>query len=243
MIENLDDYLIGVSFGVRFRANFSIEDQLGTIADNILYSPDSYFDSHIFPKALTQPGAKILLNDKTQDYINIDNSNFILEINFGDTFSFKKDNLPEIIINFEKQIIKGLLKEFSIKQIRRVGFVKRYIFGIETLANSFIDKTVGETLGGVNDINLNFSKKIPLQEALVKKDLLDYDNAIFNVIKRADRNEIFMSIDYQTYYDPFLPSTGMIDFKSFIIRANLFNSNKYLTWLNNNYMELTDGKE
>ena len=243
MIENLDDYLIGVSLGIRFRANFSIEDQLGTIADTILYSPDSYFDSEIFPKVITQPGAKILINDITQDYINIDNSNFILEINFGDKFSFRKDDISEIIFNFEKQIIKGLLKELSIKQIRRIGFVKRYVFGIETLANSFVDKTVGETLGGVNDINLNFSKKIPLQEALIKKDVLDYDNAIFNVIKRADRNEIFMSIDYQAYYDPFLPSTGMIDFKSFIDRADIFNSKKYLTWLNNNYMELTDGKE
>jgi hypothetical protein len=35
MIEKIDQYLIGLAIGIRFRANFSIEDQFGKIVDTI----------------------------------------------------------------------------------------------------------------------------------------------------------------------------------------------------------------
>jgi hypothetical protein len=37
MIENLEDYLSGIVFGIRFRPYFSIEDKFGEITDKILY--------------------------------------------------------------------------------------------------------------------------------------------------------------------------------------------------------------
>ena len=36
MLDTLDNYLVGIALGIRFRANFSIEDQLGKITDTIL---------------------------------------------------------------------------------------------------------------------------------------------------------------------------------------------------------------
>jgi hypothetical protein len=238
MIENLDNYLIGIALGIRFRANFSIEDQLGNIVDTILYSKDSFFNPAVFPKAVPIAlGAKQLVNEATQDNLTINNSNFLLEINFGDDLKFSSKQLDEIIEKFDTQIVKGILKQFSIKKIIRVGYVRRYLFQIETLAASFIGKTIGDSFGGINDINLSFSKKIPVSESLVKKDVLDFDNAIFNVIKKANLDEIFMSIDYQSFYDPFLPSSSMIGFKSFIDTATNFNNKQYLPWLNRNYLE------
>jgi len=242
MIENLESYLIGIAIGIRFRANFVIEDQLGKIADIILYSKDAFFNPHVFPKATTSAGAKELFNEQTQDYLHIDNSNVILEVNFSNDGVFNKGDLNDILENFDNQITKGVLREYSITQIRRIGFVRRHIFEIESLTKSFITKTIGNTPGGVNDINLRFSKRLPIAIALVKKDVLDYDNAIFNIIKKANLNEIFMSIDYQSFFDPFLPSSTMIDFPSFLQRANGFNSNQLLTWLNSYYMELEDAK-
>jgi len=240
MINDLEKYLIGIALGIRFRANFSIEDQLGKITDTILYSKDSFFGPTIFPKVSAGIVKKLLFNELTQDTLRIDNSNIILEIYFGDDLSFGKGDLSEILNGFEKQIVQGILKEFSIKEIIRIGYIKRYLFQINKLANSFVNKTIGDTLQGINDINLNFSKKILLTEALAKKDINDYDNAIFNVIKRSDVDEIFMSVDYQSFFDPFLPSSMNIEFKSFIDRANGFNQNKYLPWLNNNYVEVKD---
>jgi len=242
MIGNIEDYLIGIAIGIRFRTNFVVEDQLGKIADTILYSKDAFFNPRVFPKATTSAATKELYNEQTQDYLHIDTSNVILEVNFGNGETFGRGDVDGILENFDKQITKGVLKEYAITQIARIGYVRRYIFEIASLAESFIAKTIGNSLGGVNDMNLRFSKRLPLAIAVVKKDVLDHDNAIFNIIKKAELNEIFMSLDYQSLFDPFLPHSTMIDFPSFIQRANTFNSHQFATWLRTYDLELEDAK-
>lgn len=240
MIENLRDYLIGFATGIRFRANFSIEDQFGKIADTILYANKSFFNSQIFPKATTSAEKKVLFNEQTDDRLLIDNSNIILDINFGDEYNFSKEELDTILNNFNTQIIEGVMREFSIKEIARIGYIRRYLFPIKELANSFVNQTVGSTLGGVNDINLKFSKRLPCLNAIAKKEVNDYDNVIFTIIKKANLEEIFMAIDYQSFFDPFLPGSGHIKFSPFISKAVEFNSNDFQKWLNENYMEKAD---
>ncbi|HBD94208.1 MAG TPA: hypothetical protein DC057_08555 [Spirochaetia bacterium] len=243
MIEKTNDFLIGIAIGVRFRANFSIEDQLGKIVDTILYSKNSSFSPVIFPKVRNTIGSKILFNEITEDKIHIDNSNIILEINLHSNNIFKKDNINDIISSFEVEIINKIMNEFKIKEIIRVGFIKRYIYQVNTLASSFVQKTIGNTIDGINDINLSFSKKIVTPEGLIKKDVNDYDNVIFNIIKKADLDEIFMAIDYQRYFNPFLPIASEIKFASFIQAANSFNETKYPEWINKNYTEAIDVKQ
>lgn len=235
MIDKLENSLTGIAVGIRFRANFSIEDQIGRIVDDILYSDDAYFSPKVFPMAKSGVGKKILCNESTDDSLMIDNSNIILEIQYDGQFT-PTDN-SEILGHFNSDIIQGIMRKFSICEIIRIGYIKRYVFKMEDLAKKFVDKTIGKTLGGINDINLSFSKKLPLEEALVKREVNDYDNAIFNVIKKANLNEIFMSIDYQRYYDPFLRSSSEIEFNSFIKQADTFNQNIYLPWLKSNYIE------
>jgi len=236
MIDKLDDYLIGCAIGIRYRANFSIEDQLGKIADQILYSRKSLFNPNVFPNVLTNVNEKVLINKETQDHLVINNSNIVLEINFGELFNI--DDLNEIVSKFNEEIVDGILKEFKVTEFNRVGFIRRYLFQIDKLANTFIEKTIGATLEGINDINLRFSKKIPEMQAYIKKDINDYYNAIFNIIKRADKQELFMSIDFQKYFDPFLSTATQIEFNDFFDKATAFNNKTYLSWLNKNYGEL-----
>ena len=237
MINNLNDYIIGLASGVRFRANFSIEDQLGKITDKILYSKNSFFDPNIFPKVSGGIGQKILYNPLTNDQLRIDNSNFVLEIQFGFEEGFKKTDYNKILENFNEDIIRGVMCTFNIQQIVRVGIINRYLFPLNDLAQSFVEKTIGKTLEGVNDINLSFSKKMPVPEALVKRDVNDWSNAIFNIIKKADTDEIFMSVDYQLYYIPFLEKANQINFQPFTDESLHFIQNRYLPWLNTNYVE------
>lgn len=236
MAINLNESLISIALGIRFRANFSIEDQLGQIIDQILYSSDSYFNPKVFPLVKSVVGQKVLSNEKTGDQLTIDNSNIILEAIFGDTFSISEHK--QILEHFENDIIKKVMKKFAIKEMVRIGYIKRYIFNVENLATRFVDKTIGGTLEGINDIRLSFSKKLPVAEALVKKDVNDYENAIFTIIKKSNLSEIFMSVDYQRYFDPFLPTATDIPFEQFIEQAELFNNNKYLPWLQSNYLEV-----
>jgi len=237
MVEKLKDYLIGIAIGIRYRANFSIEDQLGKIVDQILYSKNSYFNPKVFPEVYNNINEKVLINKSTNDHLVINNSNMILELNFGD--KFKIEDYDEIIHNFENDVIDGIMKNYKVTEINRVGLINRYLFQVEKLADSFINKTIGSTLEGINDINLRFSKKVPIQESYVKKDINDYINVIFNVIKKSDKKELFMSTDYQQYFDPFLTSTQQIQFKDFVSNAESFNSKNYLNWLNKNYGELS----
>ena len=239
MIENLDKFIAGIALGVRFRANFSIEDQLGQIIDKILYSKNSFFNPSVFPLVKSDVGRRMLINEETNDVLRIDNSNIILEIQTDAKFKVK--DIPKILKHFDTEIIKGIMKSFAIKEIVRVGYIRRYLFEMQDLAKTFVDKTIGGTLGGVNDINLSFSKKIPVAEAIAKRDVNDYNNAIFNIVKKADLNEIFMSVDFQSFYDPFLTASTDIPFKSFIETAESFNKKNYLPWLNSNYIEGNNG--
>ena len=234
MIKDIDKHLIGIAIGIRYRANFSIEDQLGKIVDQILYNKNSTFDSSVFPLVQNNVSDKTLFNDKTGDSLIINNSNLILEINFGGTF--EKTDYGKIINSFNKEMIEGVLKNYKVTEINRAGIIKRYLFQVEDLAKSFINKTIGNTIDGINDINLRFSKKIPVPDSLIQKEVYDYHNAIFNIIKRADRNEIFMAVDYQKCFEPFLSNATQIEFIDFSKIVDKFNSGNYVEWINKNYL-------
>ncbi len=240
MIEKLDDYLVGITLGIRFRANFSIEDQLGRITDTILYSKDSFFNPNVFPLVRSGGNKQTLLNNSTQDYLLIDNSNIIIDLNLSNDLKFSANNLPLIFENFNKQIIKGIFRDFSIQEIRRIGYIRNYIIPVKEFADTFVNRTIGGNIDGVNDINLSFSKKIPIMGSLVKKGVSDYDNAIFNIIKLSNKDEIFISLDYQSFFDPFLPDSSVMEFSPFLEKALYFNNNALINWLNRNYMEAKD---
>lgn len=236
MIQNLNEYLIGIVIGIKYRVNFSLEDQFGKIVDQILYTPDAFFNPKVFPLVYNSVNEKILVNEQTNNKLTINNSNVVLEIFFDENYSI--DNISEIYAAFNDEIIEGVLKKYKVTEINRVGIVHRYLFKIEELADEFVDKTIGSTLEGINDINLRFSKKYTSVDGLVKKEVNDYYSAIFNVAKRADKNELLMSIDYQKYFDPFLTSSSEIEFMDFVKRTNTYNSKTYLSWLNKYYGKL-----
>lgn len=235
MIEKIDNYLIGICIGVRFRANFKIEDSLGEIVDKILYGKNSIFSKKVFPIVQNNADGKLLFNSMNNDKLTINNSNIVLDLFFDG--SFEISDYDKIIEEFNDSIIEGILKQYKITEIVRIGIIKRYLFTVGGMADKFLSKTIGGTIDGVNDINLRFSKKFPAQEAMVKKKIYDHRNAIFNIIKQADKDELFMSIDYQKLFEPFLSSSIEMKFEDFIRSANGFTNKKYLTWINDNYLK------
>lgn len=231
MISNLNDCLDSIVIGIRYRANFSITDNFGSILDEILYSKGTFFNHNFFPLVIhSKVDEKVLFNEDNKNSLTINSSNMIIELHDTD-----KINLKEIVESFKSQIVLGIMKKYKITQINRIGFINRYIFKVPTLANNFIEKTIGETLEGIKDINLQFSRKYTISEALVKKDINDHYNAIYNVIKRADKDELIISVDFQRFYEPVLESTSLIKYDQFIDKVYIYNSEDFLSWLNNNY--------
>jgi hypothetical protein len=243
MIKNLDDYLVGIALGIRFRQNYSIEDKFGIISDMILYSDGSFFGPNIFPRRQKfQPEKLILFNESTDDKLIFDHENIILEINFVEESQISKDNLNEILNSFDEQFIKGVLKELSISKIVRIGYIRKYLFRDEELIKSFLKRTPGERISNIRDISLRFSKRIGTVESLVNKN--NYDNVIYTITKNAEQdNELNIAIDYQTFYEPNLSTSSQIKFNKFVGDINYYNSKIFLSWLNDYFEESSDEVE
>jgi len=244
MIDNVKKYLVGVIIGIRFGPSFSIRDDFGSITDKILYRKDSFFNEKMFPIILTNPAEIRLQGEGTGDNLIVNSTDVILTCNLDNpdvsldsklSPKIKLDTLAELNKNFEKEIIQGIMKEFKFSRISRIGYIHRYIFNIAELSKKFTKKTIGDTIGGISDINLRFSKKYPTPQAMAKKGVNDYHSVIFNVIKKADENEIFISIDYQAYYDPALESVKDMKFSDFLASMERYNSDTFLQWLNKHY--------
>jgi hypothetical protein len=152
MIDKIEQHSRKVAIGKRERANFSIEEQIGSITDKILYSKNTSVNEHTNPWTQNQVNAKMLINNKTGDKLTVNNSNIVLELNFGN--SFKKKQLPKIDENCNEQIVDGILKTYKITQITRIGIVTRYLFNEPDLSKSFIKKTIGGSFDGINDIDI-----------------------------------------------------------------------------------------
>ena len=135
---------------------------------------------------------------------------------------FQKERILSIFNAFEEQIIKGILKDFSIKEFIRIGYIRRYIFDIADFADTFVNRTIGDTLEGINDINLNFSKRIPLLKSITKDEVNDYDNVIF----RHSKEQIDKKSSWQWIIKVFL-----IPFFQHIHLSNLDHLSKKLMLL------------
>lgn len=235
---DLKGALISIAIGIRFRANFSIEDKLGNIVDEILFSKDAFFNPGYFPMIHSGINEKTLANKDTGNTLTINSSNIVLEVNLE---SENRDSeLSGIQESFKREIVAGIMKKNKITQINRIGYINRYLFSSEKLATNFLDKSIGNTISGINDINLRFSKKLMVEESLVKQDINDYHNAIYNIVKKSDKNELFVSIDFQRYYDPFLGDSSLIEYDNFLQKVEGYNSKDFLEWLNNNYGDKTN---
>lgn len=233
-ITDISEYLTSFVIGIRFRPNFSIEDKLGNILDRILYDKKTYFTPAIFPKVNNDVNRKTLFNPDTGDSLSIDPQNIILD------FSLQENSDKEIIDTlsdaFNLQIINGILKDFSITQINRIGYIKRYLINKPDIAKNFVNQAIGTTMEGVNDINLKFSKKIIDASAIAKKDINDYSNAIYNIVKRSDDNDnLFVTLDYQKYFLPYLDKSTQAEFEQFRKSAELYNKKNLVEWINKHF--------
>lgn len=237
MINNLNENLSGMAIGIRFRPNFLIEDKFGELIDNILYPKNSFFNPTAFPEVETTHGTKTLFNQKTEDKITIAAENIILEINFTEESEYKKDQIDVIINNFNTQILRGVLEKFKIESIIRIGIVRKLKVADEELREKFIEKVVGKKANGIKEASLRFSKALAIGKSILNKDINDYDNVIYIAALKKDANELLLNLDYQRYFIPFLSTIGQIDYKDFIAKAEKYGSEKFVSWINNSFIE------
>lgn len=242
MTLDINKYLVGIVIGLRFAPNFTIRDNFGKLSDMILYRKDSFFNPTMFSILASVVEQTALSNEKTGDTLIINASNVVLTLNIKNTMvtideklepNIKFEDLPKIYDRFEKDIIFGTIKTFSVNRIQRIGLANRYLFNSKELADSFCNKTIGNTMDGINEISLRFSKKYPTVKALATKEINDYHNVIYNIGKKANKDELYIALDYQEYYSPALETLDDLKYSDFISSAYKYNQETFPKWLSN----------
>jgi hypothetical protein len=229
MINDLNKYVVSSLIGIRFQANFGFSENSGALFDEILYSKNSYFNPKFFPQVNTGVKDRTLYNDSTRNRLRVDTSNIVFEL-FDNSFDVLQENLDY----FKKDLIEDYFVEYGLTRIQRIGLIYRYIIPHKELAKSLIDRTIGKQIENIEDISLKFSKK-KFSNSILNKGEGDYQNVIYNINKEVGNDEIYLSIDFQNYYNPLLKETSQINFDKFLEVVNRYNRVNVKDWLNNSF--------
>jgi hypothetical protein len=230
-MDELKKYLSGIAIGVKYRNNFSIEDHVGSIVDELLYKKSSLFNSINFPYTSGFSfSQKTLHNPQTGDSLTLNKSNIILNINFSE--KIPKEKSEELIEEYFKTITERIYKIVDIHDVHLLGIVHKYIITDEDNTSALYKNFKNIAFDEATSIAVSFTKKNILPESKTKKGYDDYENVICIIEMAQERkNDYSFQVDYQHIYSPYLDSIIDIDYKKFIEKVNNYNNNTINEWI------------
>lgn len=223
--------LSGLSIGMRFRSNYGLDDKIGEILDNILFSKKTYFNPDVFPYTSKGPGDNKLYNLETKDYLQITSNDIILDINFSEYNGFAKDQMNEIISEYESSILKSIKDIYAVKDIFRLGIIKKHLFNNDQFNKKVFTSNMIDDVSGVDEYSISFQKRMPKIESLTNKEINDYRNAIFNAKKKPGSDGLIVTIDYQNYFDPTITDISDLEYRTFISDADKYYNSSFKNWV------------
>ncbi len=203
-------------FGIRVSKSFYLEDKLGAIVDELLYTKDSAFGPSMFPTVQEGNGAKILYNEKSGDKLTLTHSDFIFEYTIQKDFDLEFKKYLEAYKNL---ITKQVFKNFDVHNVARFGFIiKAELEKNDSITNSVYEIIKQNHNGFTPDsyslrFNVKEKKPIKIKEVVTQ----DFDNTIVTYDKPNEDSPLMFSVDYQKYYRPELNSISesTISFEDF----------------------------
>ncbi|MFC1645176.1 hypothetical protein ACFL08_04070 [Patescibacteria group bacterium] len=224
----MDKIVKNITIGIRHKRTFKIRDHFGKFIDRILHASDSPFSTTYFPFLDEKTSNSFTLHNKDNEYFQINADDFVVSLK--STNNFQKDilHIKDTVLPFIK---KRLFNITEISDISRIGI----IFSLEITSKNELNKLISfftnSNIKSTNDFDMRFSQKIPVSESLVKKNINDYINIIYSLVK--DKNKLFINIDYQRYFEPELRDINDFDLNGFIESATATLNNSYNNWLKN----------
>lgn len=216
ILTNIKNNIYSIAIGLRFNPTFAIGDNLGKIADKILYSKKSNFDPNFFP-LIDSNINEIILRDKDMSRsLVISTTDIVLQV-------MKKDgeelNVKLLEEEYKRQIFDSVLKSYQVRDIQRIGYLSKYKIPDKAIAESFCKKCGYNT----NNISVRFQKNYPMPEAMQKKEVKDYCTNIYTITKAPNSDELKINSDYQIYFTPFLETHEDVPYGIFLNEKNRFN--------------------
>lgn len=189
----------GFAFGIRTVRSFSVEDKLGAIVDQILYSDSSEFNEKMFPEVRDNHNTKLLYDPFKQNKFTITPQDFIFEYNVENNFQSEFD---KYLKNFNHLVINKVFEQFKIKNISRFGFIiKSELDGKDKFLqeiSSVIKKHKGDDESLSMRFNVITKKPLTLPSMITE----DYDNEIVTYDRIDSESPLIFSVDYQKYFKP-----------------------------------------
>lgn len=183
---------------VRYNRCFSIEDNLGSIVDDILTHPSKIFDEKMFEEIKHYPNQKILESSKGHKMtINIDN--ILLEYEIQDKFN---SELDKYLKAYDKIILKDIFKEYNVQKINRFGCIFKCQMEEGDKLFKSVSRLIEDNTRNVDSISFRFNKttKKPLQvDGYIRSD---FENEIITYDKPSNEELINFFVDYQRYFNP-----------------------------------------
>lgn len=219
------------AIGIRFRPNFQITDNFGNIINDIVNAGNTVFDTKFFPQVNRDNPNQIILHET--DYQNrqfvhkltIDQQIIVLECKIDNLKDSKKLRQA-----FVKELMKKIFKNFEITGIQRIGLLHTFEYQNEEFNKKFLTRILDGTMENLSDINLGFSKRIPVPRQILTSENNNYYNVIYQMNKRIDNN-VQISIDYQLYYNLPLTVLDQINYDQFFNSADKYLQNDYENWI------------
>lgn len=197
--------IIGFALGIKVVKSFSIEDKLGAIIDEILYSENSEFNEKMFTEVRENHNVKILTDPSGNNKFTINPSDFVLEYNVKRDFELEFDKYLNC---YSKLITKKIFTQFNIKNISRFGFVinaeldenDNLLNDVSVLIKNEYNDTTEKVENNTISLRFNLLTKKPLKIGSSVTE--DFDNQIITYNKTDKLNPLVLSVDYQKYFKP-----------------------------------------
>lgn len=225
--KQLDSYLLSVAIGLRYQTNFQLADKFGEITNNLLHSSNNLFSPDVFPAISSEIDKRVLLDGETKNSLEISLSNILLD------YETDLDNASTDIIDkaFIKYLIEEIANQYKIRNFLRIGYARRYLFKEPSLVGAFLKKVKNISLPETREFSCKFSEKLPMPATYLDRSKEYYQNVIFTIIKKANLNEIYISVDFQRYLNPPVSTANELKFEGFLDVMRLFNHENFVYWI------------
>jgi hypothetical protein len=190
--------LTGFVIAVRYNRCFSIEDNLGSIIDDILTHQSKYFDEKFFEEIKHFYNTKMLVSSMGHKMtISIDNILFEYETQKDFSSEFDK-----FLHAYDKVILNYIFKEYNIQKINRFGCIFKCQLDEGNDVFNAVNKIIEDKNRNVESISFRYNKtsKKPLEiEGEIRSD---FENEIVTYDKPTVDKKINFFVDYQRYFNP-----------------------------------------
>lgn len=184
--------------GIMFHRSFSILDEWGKIADEILYKSNSYFSPQYFPNISEQyTSTRFLRNLEQGHMLQLNSSNLVYIHTIQNDFEREYN---EFVQRVEKHLIPKIIDRYELIT-ERIGMV--YMCEMDDAALSdFKSQYFIKTENEITDCR--FAVRLPTPEGKLFANNNNYINKIYTV-GGVDEDIRGISLDYQLFFQPAQP--------------------------------------